>query len=51
MDVIAAGMIFMTLSSIWMWWRLKRDRRLGILVIAMGAAACVAATLGARFFG
>ena len=50
MDVIAAGLIFMTLSSMWMWWRLKRDRRLGFLVIALGAGVCIVLAVGTRLF-
>lgn len=48
MDIVAAGMIFMTLSSLWMWWRLRRDRRLGFLALALGAGTCVAFAVGIR---
>ena len=48
MDVLAAGMIFMTLSSLWMWWRFKRNHRLGFIALSVGAATCLAFAVGIR---
>ena len=40
MDALAAGLIVMIVGSYYMWWRLKPDRRLGLLVLAAGILTC-----------
>ena len=40
MDALAAGLIVMVLGSYYMWWRLKKRRTLGIVVLSAGAVAC-----------
>ena len=40
MDALAAGLIIMILGSYYMWWRLKKKRGLGLLVLAAGVAGC-----------
>ncbi|HXJ40809.1 MAG TPA: PepSY domain-containing protein [Bryobacteraceae bacterium] len=38
MDAVAAGIIFMVLSSFYMWWRLKEKRTGGIVALVLGTA-------------
>jgi hypothetical protein len=40
MDALAAGLIVMVLGSYYMWYRLKRKRRLGIVVLSLGFISC-----------
>jgi len=40
MDALAVGLIVMVLGSYYMWWRLKQDHRLGLLVLGAGALTC-----------
>ena len=40
MDALAAGLIVMIVGGYYMWWRLKPDRRLGLLVLAAGVLTC-----------
>ncbi|HVV73922.1 MAG TPA: hypothetical protein VHI52_20885, partial [Verrucomicrobiae bacterium] len=40
MDAVAAGMIFMVLSSLLMWLKLRRRRLLGALALGLGTLAC-----------
>ena len=40
MDALAAGLIVMVLGSYYMWYRLKRRRTLGVVVLAAGFASC-----------
>jgi hypothetical protein len=40
MDAIAAGLIVLVASGLYLWYRLKRKRTLGLVVIAAGLACC-----------
>jgi hypothetical protein len=40
MDAVAAGLVAMVLGSYYMWWRLKKKRALGLIVLASGVTAC-----------
>jgi hypothetical protein len=40
MDSLAGGLIVMVLGSYYMWYRLKRKRRLGAVVLAAGLLSC-----------
>lgn len=40
MDALAAGLIFIVLSSYYMWWRLRAKRRAGSFCLAAGVLAC-----------
>jgi hypothetical protein len=40
MDAVAIGLVFMVLSSIYMWYGLKKKRRLGIVVLILGVVSC-----------
>jgi len=40
MDAVAAGLILMVLSSVYMWYGLKRKRVLGWLALSAGAVGC-----------
>jgi hypothetical protein len=46
MDALAAGLTIMVLSSYYMWWRLKKKRRLGLVVLTAGFACCGAFVAG-----
>jgi hypothetical protein len=50
MDAAAAGLVFMVLSSLYMWWGLKPKRRLGAAVLGLGIAACGFFVFGLRWF-
>ena len=41
MDALAVGLIVMVLGSYYMWWRLKKQKVLGIAALAAGFTACV----------
>jgi hypothetical protein len=40
MDSLASALIVMVLGSYYMWYRLKRKRRLGVVVLAAGLLSC-----------
>jgi len=40
MDALAAGLIVKVLGSYYMWWRLKKRRSLGFLVLGAGVTSC-----------
>jgi hypothetical protein len=40
MDAVAAGVILMVLSSLYMWWRLKDKRKGGPIALALGITVC-----------
>jgi hypothetical protein len=40
MDALAAGLIVMVLGSYYMWWRLKKRKRIGLAALAAGFAIC-----------
>ena len=46
MDALAAGLIVMVLGSYYMWYRLKANRRLGVIVLAAGFLSCAAFLAG-----
>ena len=50
MDAIAAGMIFMVLSSLFMWFRLPQKRASGAVVLGLGALLCGWFCVGLRWF-
>jgi hypothetical protein len=40
MDALSAGLIVMVLGSYYMWWRLKKRKTVGVVVLATGIASC-----------
>jgi hypothetical protein len=48
MDALAAGLIFMVLSSLYMWYRLRTKRLLGVLCLGTGAAVCGLFVIGLK---
>ena len=42
MDALGIGLIVMVLGSYYMWWRLKKSKTIGVIVLAAGAASCIA---------
>ncbi len=50
MDAAAAGLILMVVSSLYMWWRLKPKRGLGLLSLGLGVAASGMFLFGFRWF-
>ena len=40
MDAICAGLIFLVLSSLYMWYQLKQKRLLGSIVLSLGTLSC-----------
>ncbi len=49
MDVVAAGLIFMVLSSLYMWWVLPQKRLLGAVVLGLGSIICGLFCIGLRW--
>jgi hypothetical protein len=49
MDAVAAGIILMVLSSLYMWWGLKEKRLLGIAALALGTLTCGLFVTGLRW--
>ncbi len=49
MDAVAAGLIFMVLSSVYMWLQLPQKRRTGGIVLALGCVSCGLFCLGLRW--
>jgi hypothetical protein len=50
MDVVAAGIIFMVLSSLLMWLRLPQKRTFGAVVLVLGTLLCGWFCVGLRWF-
>jgi hypothetical protein len=48
MDAVAAGLIFMVLSSLYMWWKLPRKRLVGAVVLGLGSLLCALFCVGLR---
>lgn len=48
MDAIAAGLIFMVLSSLYMWWELPQKRLLGAVILGLGSLICGLFCIGLR---
>jgi len=46
MDALAGGLIVMVLGSYYMWWRLKKRKALGVVVLFAGAASCAVFLFG-----
>jgi hypothetical protein len=46
MDALAAGLMVMVVGSYYMWWRLKKKRGLGLVVLATGFTCCGAFVAG-----
>jgi len=50
MDAVALGLIFMVLSSVYMWLQLPQKRWLGGIVLGLGCLSCGLFCLGLRWF-
>jgi len=49
MDAVAVGLIFMVLSSLYMWFELPQKRLLGAVVLGLGSLTCGLFCLGLRW--
>ncbi len=49
MDAVAAGLVFMVLSSLYMWWELPGKRLAGGIVLGLGTLVCGLFCLGLRW--
>ena len=49
MDAVAAGLIFMVLSSLYMWFELPQKRLLGAVVLGLGSLSCGLFCIGLRW--
>jgi hypothetical protein len=49
MDAVAAGLIFMVLSSVYMWLKLPQKRIAGIIVLGLGSLLCGLFCIGLRW--
>ena len=49
MDAVAAGLIFMVLSSLYMWWELPQKRLAGAVVLGVGSLVCGLFCIGLRW--
>jgi uncharacterized iron-regulated membrane protein len=49
MDAVAAGVVFLVLSSFWMWWGRKDKRGPGLVALALGIAVCGLFVFGLRW--
>ncbi len=49
MDAVAVGLIFMVLSSIYMWWQLPPKRLAGAIALALGTLVCGLFCAGLRW--
>ena len=49
MDGIAVGLIFLVLSSFYMWYELPPKRRLGTIVLTLGVLSCGLFCFGLRW--
>ncbi len=49
MDALAAGLILMVFSSLYMWWRVKRKRMPGLVSLALGCLSCGIFVVGLRW--
>jgi len=50
MDVVAVGLLFMVLSSVFMWLQLPRKRLPGAIVLGLGSVICGLFCVGLRWF-
>jgi hypothetical protein len=46
MDALAAGLIVMVLGSYYMWWRLKKQKAVGLATLFLGMLSCAAFVTG-----
>lgn len=46
MDALAAGLFVMVLGSYYMWWRLKKVKRLGVIALFLGVLSCAVFVIG-----
>jgi hypothetical protein len=49
MDAVAAGLILMVLSSLYMWWDLRQKRLLGAVLLGVGSLICALFCVGLRW--
>ena len=49
MDAVAAGLILMVLSSLYMWYELPQKRRLGAIILSLGWLSCGLFCIGLRW--
>jgi len=49
MDAVAAGLIFMVLSSLYIWWELPQKRLYGVVALGLGSVVCGLFCLGLRW--
>jgi hypothetical protein len=49
MDAVAAGLIFMVLSSLYMWFKLPQKRLLGVVFLGLGLLSCGLFCVGLRW--
>ena len=49
MDAVAAGLIFMVLSSLYMWFELPQKRLLGAVILGLGSLSCGLFCIGLRW--
>jgi hypothetical protein len=40
MDALALGLIVMVVGSYYMWWKLKKDHALGLVMVGAGFGTC-----------
>lgn len=50
MDAVAAGLILMVLSSLYMWHELRQERLLGAISLSLGFLSCGLLCVGLRWF-
>jgi hypothetical protein len=50
MDAVAAGLVLMVLSGLWLWWGLPSKRKLGALSLLLGVVTCGWLVVGLRWF-
>ena len=46
MDAVAVGLIVLVASGLYLWYRLRRKRRLGLIALGLGLASCAFFLLG-----
>lgn len=49
MDAVAAGLIYMVFSSVYMWWRLPQKRVMGAVALGLGIVCCGLFCVGLRW--
>ena len=49
MDAVAAGLMFVVLSSLYMWWELPQKRLLDGLALGLGSVICGLFSIGLRW--